>query len=487
LRRKWPAPPQHSGAAIDSAGASDHIADFSVDWLDPRDLLTPQRFDFAAKHLYARLREKNVESDWGRTVYTFHLSIWNNFFEDVPRKLFEADFLKNFHGIIDATREATDRGLRSLIPLARNGAPLNGAHRIAAALLLGKSVACTTTEVNPGCADWGHRFFEGLAASKGHSHASEIFDAMALEFCRLLPNIAIAIKFPAAKGCDGEVDRILSEHAAIFYRKAVTLEKDGPVHLMRELYEDEPWLGTCETDFDGARSKAASCFACPGPVHFFLLAFDDREELARAKARVRDLFGISNHSMHITDTRGEALRVAKLAFSSPSISFVNARSPREMPTFNRLLAAYRNALACVEDPDDFCVDGSAAMAAYGIRDCGDLDYISHGDQRLSLNQAVLIDCNNIYRSYHIGKTLDDIIFDHRNHFYLQGLKFASLANVRAWKRARGEPKDHVDVALIDAWTASHPLSLIGADARLATLRLRRFVNSMRGIAVAPNR
>ena len=481
LPRNSPAPPQPSGTATGCAEASTHIADFPVDWFDPRDLLTPWRFDFAAKHIYARLREKHVDSDWGRSVYAFHLSIWNAFFEDYPRKRSEAEFLETFHRIIDATRKATDRGLRSLIPLARNGAPLNGAHRIVAALLLGKSVACVTTEMNPAYI-WDHRFFESRAAWAGCSGASDIFDAMALEFCRFLPNIAIAAKFPAARGRDDEVDRILSEHAAIFYRKAVTFENDGPVHLMRELYEDEPWLGTYKTDFDGARSKADLCFTRRGPVHFFLLAYDDREELMRAKERVRNLFGISNHSVHISYTRDEALRVAKLAFSSPSIRFANAAPLREMPKFNRLLSAYRNALACVEDSDDFCVDGSAVMAAYGICDCADLDYISHGDQRLSLNSEALISSHNGYGRYYTGKTIDDIIYNHCNHFYLQGMKFASLVNVREWKRARGEPKDHVDVALIDAWVANHPLSLIGAKARLTVLR-HKIIRSLKGSAL----
>jgi len=477
LHCEAPVPPRPSGSAIGSAEASTSIANFPVEWFEPRDLLTPQRFDFAAKHIYARLRGKNVNSDWGRSVYAFHLSIWNKFFEDFPRKVSEAEFLESFHRIISDTRQATDRGLSSLVPLARNGTPLNGAHRIVAALLSGKSVACTKTEVSPAWADWDHRFFEGLAASAGHLKASDLFDAMALEFCRMLPNIAIAVKFPAAKGRDEEVDRILSEHATLFYRKAVTFENDAPVHLMRSLYEKEPWLGTYENDFDGARWKAGRCFIRRGPAHFFLLACDDKEDLMRAKARVRDLFGVSNHSMHITDTRDEALRVAKLAFSNSSIGFVNGRCLRGTPTFDNLLLKYRNALTCVDDSDDFCIDGSGVMAAHGIRDCADLDYISHGDQRLPLTSDTLISSHNEYGKHYGEKTLDDIIFHHCNHFYLEGMKFASLANLREWKRARGERKDQLDVALIDAFLATSPLSQVSAGVHWTALHLRDCLKS----------
>ncbi|MGD0729652.1 MAG: hypothetical protein ABR956_00205 [Terracidiphilus sp.] len=431
----------------------------------------PQRFDLAAKHLYARFREYGVNSDWGRAVYAFHLLIWNQFIEKLPCKNSEADFLESFYQIIEATRHAPGPGLHSIIPLAADRTPLNGAHRIAAALLLGKSVACVTTEVDPGHIKWDHRFFERRAELTGFPHQTDIFDAMALEFCRMLPNIAIAIKFPAAKGRDEEVDRILREHATIFYRKAVTLENNGPVHFMRTVYEAEPWLGSYESDFDGARRKADLCFAHSGPVRFFLLAFDDQAQLTRAKERIRGIFGIEKHSIHITDTRHEALRVARLAFSNPSIGFINTRPLKEMPVFDQLLARYREALDGTEDSDDFCIDGSAVMAAYGIRDCADLDYISHGARELQTGPREPIGIHNDYAKHYGAKTLDDIIFCHRNHFYLSGMKFASLANVRDWKLARGEAKDQVDVALIDVWTAKHMPTKVGLKARATARRL----------------
>jgi phosphoribosylanthranilate isomerase len=471
-------PSQISCAVIDDAITSAFLADFSVNWIEPRDLLTPWRFDFAAKYIYARLREKKVNSEWGRSVYAFHLSIWNAFFEAYPPKHSASDFLDSFHKIIEGTRQTTEKGLHSLIPLARNGAPVNGAHRIVAALLLDKMVACAKTNEPAEVVDYDYRFFKVRAGLKEHPLASEYFDAMALEFCRLLPNIAVAVKFPAAIGRNEEVEQILNEHADIYYSKEVNLENEGPVQLIRMLYKDEPWLGNYETNFDGARLKADMCFTRRDPAHFYLLSYDNKEELVRAKSRVRDIFGISNNSMHITNTRDEALRVAKLAFSNSSIQFANARLSKDMPTFNRLLSAYRKALSGVEDEDDFCIDGSAVMAAYGIRDCADLDYISHNDQRLNVDSGHLISSHNEYGQYYNKKTIDDIIFHHCNHFYLEGMKFALLANVRDWKCARGKIKDQVDIALIDDWVAKPLLMMMRARACMAMLRFRNSCTSM---------
>ena len=46
-------------------------------------------------------------------------------------------------------------------------------------------------------------------------------------------------------------------------------------------------------------------------------------------------------------------------------------------------------------------------------------------------------------------TKEDIVFDPRNHFYLNGIKFVSLRVVREMKRARAESKDWYDIVLID--------------------------------------
>ncbi len=221
---------------------------------------------------------------------------------------------------------------------------------------------------------------------------------------------------------------------------------------MRTLYEREPWLGDHDDGFAGARNKAAACFPRSGPAKCFLLAYDEPAELMRAKARVRELFGVGNHSIHITDTRDEGLRAARLAFSKNSVAFVNRRPVVMMRNFETLLSEYRRAIADVPNDEDYCVDGGAVMAASGVRDCGDFDYIYH---RSPLRDGVdgRICQNNEYARYHRGKTLDDVIFDHRNHFYWQGLKFASIENLRSWKMARGLPRDHRDIAMIDAFLA----------------------------------
>ena len=443
-----------------------------VDWVDPLRLFSSNRFDFAAKSLYLRFLTNHIDSNWGKQVYCLHLSLWNGFFERFPPKRCEADFIDAFHRIMESAQTLTQEGFPSIIPLTSDGVPLNGAHRITTALHFHKKVACVHTEILSAQCNWNYRYFRRLADDSPHPDAEDAFDAMALELCRVLPRIAIAVIFPAAKGRDVDVERILGEHASIHYRKDVEFGPDGRVQLMRTLYEREPWLGDHGDGFAGARNKAVACFPCSRPAKFFLLAYDEPAELMRAKARVRELFDVGNHSIHITDTREEAWRAARLAFSKNSVAFVNRRPVVMMRNFETLFSEYRRAITDVPNDEDFCVEGGAVMAVCGIRDCGDFDYLHHQTPlRVGVDERIRE--NNGHAHYHRGRTLDDVIFDHRNHFYWQGLKFVSLENLRSWKVARGLPRDHRDIALIDASLVSGARAIISRRWRGMTKLLMR--------------
>ena len=84
---------------------------------------------------------------------------------------------------------------------------------------------------------------------------------------------------------------------------------------------------------------------------------------------------------------------------------------------------------------------------YGLREGNDLDYLHNDGEIIGHN---MIHSHNEYSHgrYHTNK--DDIIYNPSNHFYYDDIKFASLDVVRQLKEKRGEPKDHVDLELIES-------------------------------------
>jgi len=61
-----------------------------------------------------------------------------------------------------------------------------------------------------------------------------------------------------------------------------------------------------------------------------------------------------------------------------------------------------------------------------------------------------IECHNL-ESYHYRVDKNEIIYNPALHFYLHGVKFASLDVVKAMKENRGEEKDVRDCRLIESF------------------------------------
>ena len=125
--------------------------------------------------------------------------------------------------------------------------------------------------------------------------------------------------------------------------------------------------------------------------------------------------------------------------------FLNNRKKCSTPSFDNFLSSYRQSLQARADRHDFCVDSSAVLSAYGLRDCRDLDFLHLINVHPLASQ---IDCHNDW-SHHYGEPKDEIIYNPELHFYMYGLKFASIKVVREMKKIRNEEKDKVDVKLME--------------------------------------
>ena len=94
------------------------------------------------------------------------------------------------------------------------------------------------------------------------------------------------------------------------------------------------------------------------------------------------------------------------------------------------------------------------MAAYGIRDTGDLDYL-HDRNFPNKKLAPKITSHEGWTQYY-HTTAEDILLNPRLHFYFSGIKFATLDVVREMKIKRWEKKDRRDVELINEFLRRNP-------------------------------
>lgn len=417
----------------------------------PIDLVSAWRFDIMAKYIYAKLRQAGIETVWGRELYVEHLKVWNNISEKMPIKNSAEDYLNSFNEILDSVKNEGFLTSKSIVPIDKRMLISNGAHRVASCLLYGIEIPCKFySQWLAPCAT-AHFFSTRQHYVKGGLQ-KKYLDNMALEYATLKSNTYIACCFPATFAQEAKVKGIISSYGIIVHEKNIDLTALGANNLIKELYNNEPWLGSWNNNFAGAQNAAKYRFPQGGGrMKAFLFECPSLKKVVECKTKIRALFTVGNAAIHINDFHKDTVLMAKMFFNNNSIHFLNYAQPQRFEKFKKYFAHYKQWLASqTVDPEYFCVDSSAVMSAYGMRDCADLDFLHHGFDRIARNTGnSMVSSHNSSLGHHtIG--LDEIIFNPDNYFYYKGLKFASIQVIKNMKNKRHEVKDINDIKLIQA-------------------------------------
>ena len=84
----------------------------------------------------------------------------------------------------------------------------------------------------------------------------------------------------------------------------------------------------------------------------------------------------------------------------------------------------------------FCIDNGGILAAYGIRDTHDLDYLTTTNIYINNNDIGCENKNHRLEYERLGYSIDDIVNNPDNYFYYFGMKFMSLEILRKFKYNR---------------------------------------------------
>jgi FkbM family methyltransferase len=404
-------------------------------------LLSPARFDVMAKVIYAKHRAMGGGMSWATRIYREHLRILSGFEEGdgLGKTCFE-DYRFSFDKLLDSLGSGGFNPEISMLPVGNDFQIIDGAHRLGAALFYDEPVRVVYFDVQPGRYDYRYFRERGLP--------EEISAAMALEYCRLSPDIKVAVLFPVAQQYREKVMSLLGSDM-IAYEKTVTVTHSGRANFIRLLYAGERWVGDGQRETRGIRDHVENRFEDGRPVTLLFFEHDDPKQLRQIKEEIRELAGLGNYSIHISDSSEETRRVAEVVFNEGGMHWLNHSRAGTTREFDRCFCEYRERLPA--DPlvrEKFCVDGSGVLAAYGIRDVNDLDYLCLPGVALEPGQED-ISCHNEESRYY-NAPIEDIITDPGLHFTYEGLKFISLEQLRHMKTSRNEPKDRLDVQRINA-------------------------------------
>ena len=412
--------------------------------VDPLLFLNSSRFDILAKYIYGLLFLKGRETSYGEDIYHNHLKVWNDCQHGDGKKGIE-EYKNSFKDLLYSIRDGGFDSQKSKINTTPDYRLINGGHRTAACILLNKTICFK--EGGEGQTNVDYKYFKNKKDFVKDGLDTKYCDSIALEYCKIKPNTFIATIFPSAEGNKEEAERIIAAKADVFYKKSFNLSPNGALNLMRQMYHKEPWGGTPDNGYAGLKEKARLCFQKEGDVNVYVITVTDPNHSVLIKKEVRKVFNIGNHSIHINDTWEETFRLSRAFFNNNSIDMMNAMKPNYYESYDNLSYwLFRNLIRNRIDPDDYCVTASSVLSVLGLREGKDLDYLHRGPR---IDGHPDIDSHNEYSKGRYAKTIDDIIYNPDNHFYFNGLKYASLEVVKALKEKRGEEKDKKDLELIN--------------------------------------
>lgn len=381
--------------------------------------LTHNRFDLAFKLYFLQGLNMKQSSDYRELCYKQHIKAFSEgtYSEpNNPEKNSYKQFKKVFEMLFNNIKIDGFDANKSLIPLAQDGSILNGAHRTATTIFFAQPASVLQTQLP--ARDFDYLYF------KQRGVPNVMLDNVAQTFIEYDPKCFLAIVWPAANGHDSEVEKIL---AKVVYKKRVKLNYNGAHNILAEAYQSEAWLGDENKNFPGIKNKLVECFPNFKEVKVYLFKSDNLEQVLQLKDQVRGLFNIGKHSIHITDSQEETLRLGRLLLNENGVHFLNYAWPRKFLT-GAVSAATPNIAA---ESDLVISNDRILMDLYGLRKYEIKDTEKSGAIDISFD-----------------KNLGEVLDHPRNYFWYKGRKHIALKTLLLMKAQRNQPQDIKDIALI---------------------------------------
>ena len=314
--------------------------------ISPLSVDLANRFDIIVKAVYAsEWLESGKVSDFTTKMYKKHLQVWNNFEEPCTfkgqRDWFDAskpcvkktsaqDFIISFHKTIQSLKDNGFDNTRSIVPVTSDLFPLNGAHRIAAAIALRMNTMPVQITSSSHSFNWDANFFKkkgfdkkyvDFAYRKFAMHSNVVESELSL-LQHKKQNLHAVVLFPSVKNQKVDtVKSILKKNAQIITERIFWLNKDAADMFVQQIYPDEAWVS------NGAWGKTNYCFPkATGrfPIRVLFISTSlSLDKVLGTKKRIRELYNIGKHSIHITDTRSQAMDVAKMVLNKHSLRYIN--------------------------------------------------------------------------------------------------------------------------------------------------------------------
>lgn len=416
-----------------------------IEWIDAKQLLVPNRIDLVAKYLWIKAKDQKLEIPFFDQLYKE--AIWchtsGKYVEEGQeddKNTYEA-FCKTFIELKESIDENGIDPSISVIPVGRNNSIMNGAHRTAIALYKGIKVPIVRDDSQ--YPENGAEFFEK------NGMREESLDYLVLEYLKLKRGVFALIIWPLADDVSTreKAEQMIRMDTTFIYRKEVLLNQNGLRNLILQIYQFQDWIGTSKNHYLGATKKAKNDYKDGISTIVYFVEGISLKKLLELKEKIRNLFGLNKEAIHSTDNDNETLIAAESLLNDNSVHLLNRGMPDCYDSLNKLHKKFKMFLLEEnEDKENYIIDSSFVLGLYGLREPGDLDYLTISKHKLQ-KKSENIDEHSSYVQFH-KKSIEDLVLNPKNYLYYNELKYITLDECKRFKINRREKKDLEDINLI---------------------------------------
>lgn len=399
-------------------------------------LLTCNRFDLGLKLAYLSLKDLSPSLAIDIYKHDIRSQTLGKFKEygNEEKSSFQA-YIDHFHNTF---RDIEKRGFdenKTLIPLSENGSILNGAHRVASAIFLDKTVVCIKTEISGISVDY--RYFLERDVPR------EILDIGAISFGDYAKDVYLAFLWPSGReNC--KVSESLIPN--VVYKKNVKLNANGGFNLLIELYKHMSWVGSVRNGYLGAYQKLKECFTDFNEFSVILFQCDSLEKVQSLKKQIREVNKIGFSSVHITDTKEEVKRISRLLFNQNGLHFLNYARPNRFTSSIQMLKNLQ--LLGDRILEKFVLAPSMTLSIYGLREAKTIEIYSEKSKENYRPNVELLE--NVSQLDFNKVEIQQLIFNPKYFFEFQGVKFISFNQAFLLKKNRNEIMDQNDCEMMNS-------------------------------------
>lgn len=400
--------------------------------LNAEELILPERIDLMAKLIYIEAKEKSMELSDAIELYTKHIETFScgTFIEpgSDTKKSIEI-YIKEFDNLIDSIKVKGFDEQTSLVPIGKDNILIDGAHRCAISAFYKKKLSVVKFEKLERNFDTYYFKDRGLN--------EKYLDLMSLKYVQNKKKLFLACIWPRA--CDEDKRKqainVIKENGKIVYEKDVIFSAHGMHNFMIQVYGEQEWTGNYQNHHKGIKAKLDACFADGKSTKTVLFHCDSLDNVIRIKDKIRNIFKIDKHSVHITDNDKETQMLSNVIYNKNSRDFLEQGNPDDVRQINDII----NCIKREKLSDNFIFLTQATMMLYGLREKGSIDAI------MDNNTYAISEINSIKCC-----KKNDLLHNPCNYFVFNGYKFISFNAIIKYtknKIIKTEKKDICKIGL----------------------------------------